>query len=106
MKSDRLSRPASAASNPEGRSMMFTQSRDTHPEIERVQIELLRQATPERRLALGLSLSEEAMQIARQAIARAHPLASEQEQGLLFVEVTYGKDLADRVRHYLAGRPQ
>jgi hypothetical protein len=89
-----------------GEIIMFTQSRDTHPEIERVQIQLLRQATPQRRLASGLSLSEEAMQIARQAITRAHPLASEQEQGLLFVEVTYGKDLADRVRHYLAGRPR
>ncbi|MBE3559897.1 MAG: hypothetical protein IMW89_11820 [Ktedonobacteraceae bacterium] len=86
--------------------MMFTQSRDTHPEIERVQIELLRQATPERRLTLGLSLSEEAIEIARQAITRAHPLASEQERDLLFVEVTYGKELVDRVRHYLAGRPR
>lgn len=85
---------------------MFTQSRDTHPEIERVQIELLRQATPERRLTLGLSLSEEAIEIARQAITRAHPLASEQERDLLFVEVTYGKELVDRVRHYLAGRPR
>jgi hypothetical protein len=81
---------------------MFTQSRDTHPEAERVQIELLRKATAERRLELGLSLSEEAMEIARQAIAQANPLASEEDQKLLFVEITYGKDLADRVRAYLA----
>ncbi len=83
---------------------MFTQSRDTRPEAELVQIELLRKATTERRLELGLSLSQEALAIARQAIARANPLASEEDQKLLFVEVTYGKELADRVRVYLAGR--
>ncbi|MEO6891543.1 MAG: hypothetical protein ABI456_18415 [Ktedonobacteraceae bacterium] len=83
---------------------MFTQSQDTHLKAERVQVELLSKATTERRLELGLSLSQEAMGIARQAIARTHPLASEEEQALLFVEVTYGKNLADRVKAYLAGR--
>ncbi|MBA2287591.1 MAG: hypothetical protein H0W02_19115 [Ktedonobacteraceae bacterium] len=83
---------------------MFTQSQDTHPEAERVQIELLSKATTERRLELGLCLSQEAMAIARHAIAEANPLASEEDQALLFVEVTYGKNLADRVRAYLAGR--
>ncbi len=82
---------------------MFTHS-DTHLEAERVQIELLSKATTERRLALGLSLSQEAMEIARQAIVQANPLVSEEDQKLLFVEVTYGKVLADRVRVYLAGR--
>lgn len=83
---------------------MLTQSRDTHPEAERVQIELLSKATPERRLELGLTFCEEGLDIAHYAIAQAHPLLSEQEQKLLFVEVTYGKDLADRVRAYLARR--
>jgi hypothetical protein len=83
---------------------MFTQSRDTHPEAERVQIELLRKATPRRRLELGLLLSQDAMAIVRRAIARANPQASEEQQKLLFVEITYGKDLADRVGAYLAGR--
>ena len=83
---------------------MFTLSSDTHPAAEFVQIELLRKATTERRLELGLSLSQEALGIARQAIAQANPLASEEEQKLLFAEVTYSKDLADRVRAYLIGR--
>ena len=83
---------------------MLTQSRDTRPEAESVQIELLRKVTTGRRLELGLSLSQEAMDIARQAIAQANPLVSEEDQKLLFVEVTYGKVLADRVRVYLAGR--
>ena len=83
---------------------MHTQSRDTHPEAERVQIELLRKATPERRLELGLAFCEEGLAIAHHAIAHANPLLSEQEQKLLFVEMTYGKELADLVRAYLARR--
>ncbi len=85
---------------------MRTQSRDTRPEAERVQVELLSQATPERRLELGLSFSQMALQMAHQGIAQAHPDLSEQEQKLLFVEITYGKDLADRVRTYLGAREQ
>lgn len=85
---------------------MLTQSRDTHPEAERVQIELLSQATPERRLELGLTFCEEGLAIAHHAILQAHPFLSEEERKLLFVEVTYGKDLANRVRAYLAGRGQ
>jgi hypothetical protein len=67
-------------------------------------IELLQKAGPERRFELGISLCDEALDIARQGIARAYPEACEEEQGLLFVEFTYGKDLAERVRKYLAGK--
>ncbi len=83
---------------------MLTQARDTHPEAERVQIELLRKATPERRLELGLTFCEEGLAIAHHAIAQANPLLSEEERKLIFVEITYGKDLADRVRAYLTRR--
>ena len=85
---------------------MEPQSRDTHPEIERIQIELLRKAGTQRRLQLGLKLSGEALVIAQKGIRRAHPEVSELEAKLIFVEVTYGKDLADRVRAYLAKRQQ
>lgn len=85
---------------------MRTQSRDTHPEAERVQIELLRKAGPARRLELGLSFSQDALQLARAGIKRVHPSASEEEISLIFIEVTYGKDLANRVRAYLAARQQ
>jgi hypothetical protein len=43
---------------------MRTQSPDTHPEAERVQIELLRKAGPARRLELGLSFSHDALRLA------------------------------------------
>ena len=81
---------------------MRTQSRDTHLEAERVQIELLRKATITRRLELAFSLSQDALHLAREGIRRAHPEASEEEIGLIFVEINYGKELADRVRFYLA----
>jgi hypothetical protein len=83
---------------------MVTQSRDTHPEAEQVLIELLRKATPQRRLELGLLLSQDAMALASHALIQANPHLSDREQKLLFVEVTYGKELADRVRAYLAER--
>ena len=85
---------------------MKTQSEDTHPEAERVQIELLRKATPAQRAQLALSLSETTIKLARRAIRRANPGASEEEVGLIFVEVHYGKELADRVRAYLERRRQ
>jgi hypothetical protein len=81
---------------------MSTQPRDTRPEAERVRSELFRKATMSRRLELGLSLSQEAIEIVQAAILRANPLASEEERKLIFVELTYGKKLADRVRAYLA----
>jgi hypothetical protein len=80
---------------------MRTQSRDTHPEVERVQIELLRKAGVARRLELGLALSQEAFELSWEGIRRANPNASEEELRLIFIEVNYGKELASRVRAYL-----
>lgn len=81
-----------------------TQSLDTHPAAERVQIELLRQATVARRFALVRSLSKMAMQLSWRALRRAHPQISDQEVDLAFVELHYGPDLADKLRQYLAKR--
>ncbi len=77
---------------------------DTHPDAERVQIELLRRATPERRAALALALSQHVAQLTRKAIRRANPGASETEIDLKYVALQYGQDLADRVRAYLDAR--
>ncbi|MCH8211258.1 MAG: hypothetical protein IIB99_07780 [Planctomycetes bacterium] len=77
---------------------------DTHPEIERVRIGLLRQAGPDRRGKLASQLSNQARWRSMQAIARAHPAWSELDRKLLFVEVHYGKQLASRVRAYILKR--
>jgi hypothetical protein len=75
---------------------------DTDPEAERVHLELLRAATPSRRLRLALSLSRTAMGLARASLARADPGASAEEIGLRFVALNYGPELADEVRFHLA----
>lgn len=77
---------------------------DTHPEARRVQIELLRKAGPERRLAMSLHWTDSILQLARQGIARARPQLSESELGIFFVEVHYGRDLARRLQDYLQRR--
>jgi hypothetical protein len=83
---------------------MRTQSPDTHPDVEEVQIDLLRRATVARRCSLACSLSQTAIQLARRAIRRAHPDADEEEIGLIFIATHYGQELADRVRADLARR--
>ncbi len=83
---------------------MRTQSPDTHPDAEKVQVDLLRRTTVARRFSLACSLSQTAIQLARRAIQRAHPDADEEEVGLIFIATHYGQDLADRVRADLARR--
>jgi hypothetical protein len=75
---------------------------DTDPEAERVHLELLRAASPSRRLRLALSLSRTAMGLARDGLARSLPGASAEEIGLRFVALNYGRELAEDVRAYLA----
>jgi hypothetical protein len=77
---------------------------DTDPEAERVQLELLRTASPSRRLRLALSLSRTAMSLARDGLARGLPGASPEEVGLRFVALNYGRELSEEVRAALAVR--
>jgi hypothetical protein len=77
---------------------------DTDPETERVHLELLRRASPARRLRLALSLSRTVMMLSRSGLARRHEDASPEEIGLRFVALHYGSDLADEVRALLASR--
>lgn len=81
---------------------MRTQSSDTSPKAERVQIELLRKAGVARRIELTFSLTQSAIELSRQGMQRRYPQASEEELNLLFVEFNYGKELAERVRKALS----
>lgn len=83
---------------------MITQSVDTNPQAEQVQIALLRQATVAQRLALMCSLSQTMRQLARRAIRRAHPEYTQTELDLAFVALHYGEDLAEQLKHYLERR--
>jgi hypothetical protein len=81
--------------------MPTVRSADTDPETERVQLELLRRAGPTRRAQMALSLSANVIDLARSALRRKFPEATEEEIGLEFVERHYGRDLAAGLRHYL-----
>ncbi len=77
---------------------------DTDPETERAHLAMLRAAPPARRLRLALSLSRTVMSLSRAGIARRHPDASPDEVGLIFVELNYGRELAEGLRAHLAAR--
>ena len=83
---------------------MITQSIDTHPSAEEVQVQLLRQATPAKRFAIMCALSQTAVALSRRAIRRANPAYSQWELDLAFVSSHYGGELAERVRLYLEQR--
>ena len=71
---------------------------DTSPDAERVQVELFRAAPVARRLHLAFSLSAAIMGAARRALARSQPAASTRELDLRFVELHYGRDVAEELR--------
>src|SRR6266480_4034434 len=77
---------------------MRTQSEDTSLEMERVQIEFIRKASPAKLFGLVRSMSQTMMQASRENIRRLHPDANKEELTLIFVELYYGKELADLVR--------
>lgn len=77
---------------------------DTDPDTARIHLDLLRSATPERRLRLAFSLSRTVLSLSRGGLARTLPGASEREVGLRFVALHYGSRLADEVRADLVAR--
>jgi len=80
---------------------MISQSPDTTPEAEKVQIELIRKSSTSRRMAMVRSLSRTVIYLSRRAIKRAKPSLSERELDIAFVANHYGEDLAERLRSYL-----
>ena len=75
---------------------------DTDPDVFRLQADLLRQATPARRVQLALSLSASVVQLAYAGIRRRSPGISDVDARLRFVETHYGADLAREIRARLA----
>ena len=80
---------------------MYTGVSDTDPDILRIHADLLRQATPARRIGLALSLSASVMQLAYAGIRRRSPGISDLDAGVTFVEIHYGAELAMAVRRRL-----
>lgn len=75
--------------------------KDTSPEAEKVQIELLRKAGTAKRFNITLSLSQTAIDLARRALKRANPHLNEFELKILFLSNCYGRELAEKVKTYM-----
>lgn len=71
---------------------------DTSIDVARAQLRLLREKSPAERAALAVKLSSDVVQASKRAIARMHPELTPRQVGYLFVELHYGKSLADAVR--------
>lgn len=79
-------------------------SADTDPEAEAVQMELLRRMGPARRARMALRLSAQVIGLAKRHLRWQYPGASETEIGIKFVELHYGRELAEGLSRYLAER--
>lgn len=82
-------------------STMKTQSPDTERSAERVLIDLLRKKSVSEKFNQVRSLSRVLMRLSRRAITRARKTQNETEADLLFVELNYGQELAERLEQYL-----
>lgn len=71
---------------------------DTSPEAEQVLLQLMREKTPAERVQMAMNLTAQVREASRRAIARVHPELSPREIEYRFIELHYGKDLADGVR--------
>jgi hypothetical protein len=81
-------------------------SADTDPEAERVQLQVLREATVEKRLALAFSLTRTTMGLAWRSVREDYPGADDDELRVRFVERVYGLELAEDFRRHLKRRRQ
>ena len=71
---------------------------DTSNDTLEVQLECLRQMSPKERLRRACAWTGQVRRMAFDAIRRRHPEYSEDEVRLRFIELTYGKELAEEVR--------
>jgi hypothetical protein len=85
---------------------MRTQSFDTYQSTEKILIELQRGKSISRKFAQIRSLSATVMRLSRRAINRSKKPVTEIEANLLFVELHYGSQLADRLTRYLQANLQ
>lgn len=75
---------------------MLPQSVDTHIEIEKIQLAMIRRESISKRFSRLCSLSKIVRQLSKRAVKRANPALNHQELEILFVRYLYGSELADR----------
>ena len=82
----------------------FPYTTDTSAEALEVQLECLREMTPQQRIRAMCAMSRQVKNMAMDAIRRRHPEFSDAEVRMKFIELTYGEDLASEVRAWKAAR--
>lgn len=75
---------------------MATLSPDTSPEAERVQIELLRRATPARKLYMVAQLNETIRPLALQGLRTRHPHDTPEQLRRRLADLLLGPELAEK----------
>ena len=80
---------------------MRTQSQDTDAKTEAVLASLLRNLPFAKKFAQVRSLTETTISLSRRAIRRNHEGIDKDRINGLFVELLYGKELADRFQDYV-----
>lgn len=81
---------------------MRTLAQDTQPEAERVLIELLRAASPQRKLAMLLSANRTARLLALTGLRERHPNESAARLRRRLADLWLGAELADKAYGPLA----
>ena len=75
---------------------------ETHPSTEAIQADVFRRKTPQERFQLLTEMSDMVVSLSRRALRRANPDATDNELLVTFIDLHYGRDLAERVRKRLA----
>ena len=75
-----------------------TPTTDTSADALAVQLDCLRRMSPHERLAKAFAWSGDLRKMSFEAIRRRHPTLNDDEVRLRFIELIYGKELADAVR--------
>jgi hypothetical protein len=78
---------------------------DTHPDIERLQLDLLRQAPAWRKAQMLGEMYASMKQLALSGLRSRHPEASQMELQRRLADLLLGADLAERVYGPPAGDP-
>jgi len=76
---------------------MGTLSSDTHPKMEALQLQLLRQATPAQKLEMLAGLNATARTLALAGLRSRYPLAGDEEILRRLAGLLLGEDLARKV---------
>jgi hypothetical protein len=83
-------RQPSVQSRVQTHGSLATVIRDTSPEAERVQADVLRRLGPGRRLEIAIAMSEEARDLVKQRLHQQHPELDEAALGRALIMELYG----------------